>query len=217
MEGKILMYHYVRQVNEHSDPLGYRLSVKPNELDHHIEFLQSHGYHPISMADLATGKGDDHAVALTFDDGYEDFYTEAVPILKKHGWTATVYVITGKIGDQYLTWDQVRQLHADGFEIGAHTVNHHDLSKLSESDQRHEIADSKKKIEDEIGAQVTTFAYPSGKYNETSVRLVKEAGYLTAVTTHPGAVVPNSFDPFTLQRFRMNPDMGDSLLADYFN
>ena len=213
---KILMYHYVRVVDAKADPLGYRLSVNPTEFDHQLTFLQQLGYHAMAMKDVIGAKVDTRAMVLTFDDGYEDFYTTAYPILKKHGMTATVYIITGKIGDQYMTWDQLNELKSAGFEIGAHTVTHPNLSKLSETQQKQQIDESKATLESKLGITVNTFAYPSGKYNDTTVNLVKEAGFQTAVTTQPGAITTNTNTPLLLSRYRMGPDMSDGTLTKSF-
>lgn len=215
VQARILMYHYVRYVDPNLDRLGYNLSVHPEELDQHLKLLSDLGYRGITMADVAAGKGDSRSVVLTFDDGYEDFYTAAYPILKKYNFTATLYIIANKIGGPYMTWDQIRELKNAGFEIGAHTLDHLDLASLSEDSQRHQIAGSKELIEQQIGAPVTAFCYPSGKYNSTTVRLVKEAGFTSATTTKPGVVRPGD-DPFTYQRIRMNPDMGLDYLTQTF-
>lgn len=215
VKAHILMYHYVRNVDANADPLGYRLSVHENELDNQIQLLQSLGYHTMTMADLAAGKGDSRSVVMTFDDGYEDFYTTAYPIFKKYGWTATLYIITNKIGGNYMTWDQIRELQAAGFEIGDHTLDHFALNTLSVEQQRHQIIDSKHDLEQQLGRPVTAFCYPSGRYNADTIQIVKDAGYTSATTTVPGLVRVGS-DPFLYQRVRMNPDMSQSELLHLF-
>jgi len=215
VQAYITMYHYVRVVDPNQDPLGYRLSVPPDQLETHIKFLQAAGYHPLTMHDIAAGKGDSRAVAMTFDDGYEDFYTTAYPILKKYGWTATLYIITNKIGNQYLTWDQIRELKQNGFEIGAHTADHNELNKLSVDQQRYQINTSKAELEKQLGSPVDAFCYPVGRYNDDTLRLVKEAGFTTATTTAPGLV--HFGDPLLeLKRIRMVPDMTTAQLTSLF-
>jgi peptidoglycan/xylan/chitin deacetylase (PgdA/CDA1 family) len=215
IKARILMYHYVRDVDANKDPLGYRLSVHANELDAHLQFLQSLGYHTITMQDVVAGKGDSRSVVLTFDDGYEDFYTTAFPIIKKYGFTATAYIITNKIGGPYMSWDQVREVKAAGFEIGDHTADHLALNTLSAADQRHQIIDSKHVLEEQIGSPVTAFCYPSGRYNDQTLEIVKEAGYTSATTTNGGSVRAGA-DPFQYVRIRMNPDMSQSELHNLF-
>jgi peptidoglycan/xylan/chitin deacetylase (PgdA/CDA1 family) len=213
-QARILMYHYIRTVDAQKDPLGYRLSVSPQEFEHQLITLKEMGYTSATMRDLAQGKGGPKTVVLTFDDAYEDFYSVAWPLLQKHGLTATVYVITNLTGDRYVTWDQIRELHAAGIEIGAHTERHRELNKLGFSDQRQEIFGSKATIEREIGAQVFSFCYPVGRYNDTAVALVKEAGYANATTTESG-VVRFEDNPYLLKRVRINPGYTGEAFARY--
>lgn len=211
----ILMYHYVREVDPAVDPLGYRLSVTSETLDQQITVLKSMGYKPISMKDAIQGKGSPRHVILTFDDGYADFYTAAYPVLKQHGWTATVYVISGRIGAQgYLTRKQILDLRDNGYEIGAHTVNHFDLTKRPAGEVLYEIQQSKLGIEKIIGDTVTSFAYPAGKYNEETIDLVKQSGLLTAVTTHE-AIATRYDNPYELPRLRVDPEMTLVKLRDW--
>ncbi len=212
VNARILMYHYVREgVDPTADPIGFNLSITPQMLDDQLTLLSSLGYYPLTMADAAAGKGDKQAVVLTFDDGYADFYTAAYPILKKHGWTATVYIISGKLGDRYMTASQLRELAANGFEIGAHTVNHRNLATSSPTQQDIEIRQSKKQLEQITGQPVTTFAYPSGQYTAETMELVRAAGFTSAVTTHPG--IATIYDSaYELPRIRISPRVPLSLL-----
>ncbi len=201
----VLMYHYIQSgVNQKTDPVGYGLSVPPNELDAQIAAMKAAGYTSITMADYVAGKGDAKSVVMTFDDGYEDFKTTAYPILKKYNWTATIYIITGMIGGNYMTWDDLKEMKAAGIEIGAHTINHIDLSTASEATQRKEITQSKQDLESHLGGTVTSFCYPSGKYTTVTEALVKQAGFTSATTTHPGDV-HHSDDMYALNRLRINP------------
>ena len=209
--GSILMYHYVRVVDPNMDPLGYRLSVTSQDLDREISAMKMAGYRSISMDDYIAGKGDAKSVVMTFDDGYEDFYTDAYPILQRYGWSATLYIITGKVGmKSYLTWPQIRQLHVAGFEMGAHTVDHNDLSKQTPNAQYHEIFDSKAMLETQIGKTINTFCYPSGRYDAVTESLVEQAGFTSATTTHPGLASKLQYDPFQLPRIRIEPPLSPS-------
>jgi peptidoglycan/xylan/chitin deacetylase (PgdA/CDA1 family) len=203
----ILMYHYVRDgVNQSTDRLGYRLSVRPSELDAQLQALTDHGYTALTMSDYVAGKALPTSVVMTFDDGYADFYTEAYPIFKKYGWTATLYIISGKIGGLYMSWDQLKELQQAGFEIGAHTVDHADLSKENLAQQHTEIFESKATLERQLGVPVTAFCYPSGKFNDITLGLVKQAGFTSATTTKEG-ITHKGDDLFTLKRVRMLPDL----------
>jgi len=209
---KILMYHYIRDVDPKKDPLGFRLSVSPALFAQQLAVIHDAGYSVITMADLMAHKGGPKTVVLTFDDGYEDFYTTAYPLLQHYGWKATLYIISGKIGGPYMSWQQIQDLHTAGFEIGAHTVDHPSLDKLTPEQQHHEIFDSKATLEQEIGAPVTAFCYPSGRYNATTVQLVKQAGFTSATTTK-GGIATTSSDAFLLPRLRIDPSVTPDLLA----
>ena len=123
---------------------------------------------------------------LTFDDGFADFYSEAAPILRRAGFTATVFLPTGFWGRRnawhtqpvgieeqpLLTWSQVRELVAQGFEFGSHSINHPVLTQLSDAEAEREIAQSKAEIEGQTGARVRFFCYPYGRWNDRVRRLV---------------------------------------------
>jgi peptidoglycan/xylan/chitin deacetylase (PgdA/CDA1 family) len=202
----ILMYHYIRTVDAKKDPLGFRLSVTSAEFEAQLVSLSREGYQSLTMDQVAAGIGGAKTVALTFDDGYEDFYTTAWPLLKKYGFTATIYIISGKIDGNYMTWDQIRELQKAGIQIGAHTVDHVDLSKATPASQAFQIDTSKQTIEEQIGVPVNAFCYPSGKFNPLTIQLTRTARYSNATTTEPGSVHVGD-DPFTLHRVRINPGM----------
>lgn len=205
---RILMYHYIRTVDATKDPLGFRLSIQPTDFANQVQLLAKAGFHTETMAQVAAGLGGAKSIALTFDDGYEDFYTTAWPILKANGFTATIYIISGKVGtDGYMTWSQLKELAAGGVEVGAHTVHHFDLAKMSPTDQQAEIAGSKADIERNTGLKLVSFCYPSGKYTAVTEAITKAAGFSTATTTEPGSVHYGD-DPFALHRVRISPEMG---------
>ena len=189
----ILMYHYVRVVTDPKDTVGINLSVRPELFAQQMQYLADNGYTTLTMGEVhAILAGQlplpERPIALTFDDGYRDFYTAAWPVLKRHGFKATNYVITGYIGwDAYLTWEMIRELDASGLvEIGAHTLTHGDLRSFSPERRWREIAESKAVLEQGLGKPVTAFCYPAGKYNADVVALVRRAGYLTATTVEYG-------------------------------
>lgn len=202
---RIYMYHYIRSgVDRAKDGLGYNLSINPGEFEKQLQTLKDGGFHTVTVSDLVRGDSGSKSVALSFDDGYADFYTDAFPLLQKYGFTATVYVISGKDGGQYLTWDQIKEMSSKGIEIGSHTVGHKGLDKLGASDQHFEIFQSKADIEGRLGKPVYSFCYPSGKYNQDTEALVREAGYENAVTTKGGGYNSGA-DHFFIQRVRVSP------------
>ncbi|NWG21099.1 MAG: polysaccharide deacetylase family protein [Chloroflexi bacterium] len=203
----ILMYHYVREVDGGTDPLGYGLSVTPANFAAQLDALARLGYAPVRMDQaLACLQGvpgcPRRPVALTFDDGYADAASVVLPLLRERGFVATFYVVADFIGQPgYLTVDEVRMLAASGMEIGAHSVTHLDLTTLDEATARYEIAESRQRIAALTEQPVTSFCYPAGRFNAAVRALVQEAGFSTAVTTIQNA---DFADLLALPRLRID-------------
>jgi peptidoglycan/xylan/chitin deacetylase (PgdA/CDA1 family) len=185
----ILMYHYIRSVDQSIDPLGYELSVTPDDFNNQMAWLHEQGYIGVRMDGITRClRGEapcpSKAIALTFDDGYEDAYSSALPTLKRYGLVATFYIITGSIGQPgYMTWEQVAALRDAGMEIGAHTVSHPDLTLLDWETAGYEIGQAKADLDQHLHINVTSFCYPTGLYNAGIEEQVRAAGYLNAITT----------------------------------
>ena len=178
----VLNYHKV-------DNMNISLSVLPEDFDRQMHYLSDHGYHTITPDDLydsLEGQKElpENPVLITFDDGYRDNYDNAYPILKKYGFKATIFVITSFLGTQpnYITWDQAREMDANGISIQSHTVDHKSMTDLTDDQLRYELVESKKKAEQELGHPVEFMAYPTGTYNLHIAQMVKEAGYKAAFT-----------------------------------
>ena len=185
----ILMYHYIRSVDQGSDPLGYELSITPDDFNNQMAWLHEQGYIGVRMDGITRClRGEApcpaKAIALTFDDGYADAYTDALPMLKRYGLIATFYIVTNFVGQPgYMTWEQVAALREAGMEIGAHTVSHPDLTTLDWETAGFEIAQSKAELDHHLNINVTSFCYPTGLYNAGIEEQVRAAGYLNATTT----------------------------------
>lgn len=188
----ILMYHYIREVDAAADPLGFRLSVRPERFEEQLAWLRERGYSGLRMGELArclrVPEGcPARAVALTFDDGYADNADVALPLLARYGFPATFYIVTGFVGREgYMNWADLERLRDGGMEIGAHTMSHADLAALSLDEARVEIEGSKRLLEERLGVEVVSFSYPAGSYSPLVRSLVREAGFTSAVTTSPG-------------------------------
>lgn len=203
----ILMYHYVRVVDAASDPLGYGLSVEPQQFDEQMAWLVAHGYQTMRMDALAQCLGDarrscpPHALALTFDDGYSDAFSHVLPTLQRYGLTATFYVISDFVGRPgYLSWAELAVLRAAGMEVGAHSVSHVDLTALDEVEAKRQIAQSKADLSRALGIEVRSFCYPAGRYDRAIEGFVEAAGFLSATTTRGDA---DEYDLMALPRLRV--------------
>ena len=188
----ILMYHAVH-VMDPSETSNANLIVDPDLFEAQIKALSKAGYYFLTPEEaykaftenaLPTKK----VVWLTFDDGNEDFYTIAYPILKKYKAKATNNVITGfvKKGNAgNLTVKQMKEMMAHGMSFQSHTVNHPDLSTTDKATQKVELTDSIDFLENKLNTKVNTIAYPSGRYNQTTLDLAKKT-YKLGLTTNEG-------------------------------
>jgi peptidoglycan/xylan/chitin deacetylase (PgdA/CDA1 family) len=179
-----------------------------------MRYLKNNGYRVITMRELLGFMQYRHAIPkksiiITIDDGYRSAYKIAYRVLKKYGFTATLFIYTDYVGvsRSAITWDQLREMKADGFEIGSHTISHCELTKKMTGEQyqdylariKREIFDSKQIIDKELRQDTSWFAYPYSRYNASVLNLCEQAGYKIGVTVDRGG---NAFfkDPLVLDR-----------------
>lgn len=217
----ILVYHYVEYVKDQKDTIRKSLSTAPHVLEDQIKTLIADGYTFITFKKLnqyfdGREKLPPKSIILTFDDGYEDFYTDVFPILKKYKVPAVQYVISGFIDQpNYMKDRQLREVIESGLvEIGAHTVDHRNLKHLSDLDAEWEISQSKKDLQEKYHILVDAFAYPYGGYNDHTPAFVRKAGFSTAVTTEGGFMLSND-SRFTLYRIHPGISIGYELLSKF--
>ena len=188
----ILMYHAVH-VMDPSEASNANLIVAPDNFEAQIKAMVDAGYYFLTPEEAYKALTENalpakKVVWLTFDDGNEDFYTIAYPILKKYKAKATNNVITGfvKKGNAgNLTVKQMKEMMAHGMSFQSHTVNHPDLSVTDKATQKAELTDSIDFLEDKLNTKVNTIAYPSGRYNQTTLDLAKKT-YKLGLTTNEG-------------------------------
>lgn len=190
----VLMYHYIRVNPVPYDRLGFNLSVTPADFAAQMDWLARYGYHPITFTELSAYLNGQHGlpsrpVILTFDDGYADFYTTALPILRAHDFSAVAYVVSGFVGRPgYMNAAQVVEADRSGVEIGAHTVDHADLAKQSPDGLRYQLTASKAALEQMVGHPVLSLCYPSGRFTPAVAAAAENAGYRDATTTRWGSL-----------------------------
>lgn len=208
LEIPVLMYHYIRLLSDKSDEMGANLSVTPEAFNHQLSYLENNGYETIDF-DRALRlfaneeKIEKKPVILTFDDGYNDAYLSAMPLLKAHGQIGVFYIISAFImRDGFLSFDDVSGLIENKMVIGCHTLDHQDLTRLPLDKVRSELVDCKESLKNVYSVPVSDFSYPSGKYDNAVKNAVQEAGFKTATTTKSG-IWKQSDDPYLIPRIRM--------------
>jgi len=205
----VLMYHKV-------DTLSYDNGwVSAANFEKQLAFLREHGFNSISLADLTDLP--DNPILITFDDGWWNAYTVAVPLLEKYDYRGTFFVITGAIGEDeatrryspayganpkvdYLIWPEILDMASRDHDIESHTVLHPYLTQLSADKLSWELAESKAEIEARTGKPVDALAYPMGDWNLTVAEATAAAGYLTAVTTDSGVANTTTSWTYALPR-----------------
>jgi len=216
----ILMYHRIDELRPSLPAITRSLTVTPRDFAAQMVWLRGHGYHAITQAQLFAALEHGKAVPakpvmITFDDGYRDVLANAAPRLKQLGMPATAYVITGRISGpdvSFLSWAQLHALEQDGVEIGSHTVHHAEIPGLSDPAALQELIQSRHALEQHLHHPVQWFAYPAGRFDSRSEELVRQAGYVLAVTTQPGSA-QSARQPFALHRYEVLDTTGVRGLA----
>jgi peptidoglycan/xylan/chitin deacetylase (PgdA/CDA1 family) len=206
----ILMYHRIDVLRPTLPAITRSLTVAPADFAAQMRWLRRHRYHALTQAQLFAAlehgkKLPAKPVLITFDDGYRDVLANAAPVLERLGMPATAYVITGRISGSdvsFLSWAQLHALEQDGVEIGSHTVHHAEIPGLSDPAALQELIQSRQALEQHLHHPVQWFAYPAGRFDPRSEELVRQAGYVLAVTTQPGSA-QSAQQPFALHRYEV--------------
>jgi len=216
----ILMYHSIAD-GDSATSAYFETRTTPEVFAEHVAWLCDRGDRIVSVRQGAQAVANDHVtaqlVAVSFDDGYEDFYTTAFPLLCECGGSATVFMVAGCLGkkrDSFggtscLTGSELRELDRKGVEIGSHTLSHPDLRSLSFSKLEGEVRDSKAIIEDTLGHRIVSFAYPYAfpeqdrRFTAVLRRLLIKHGYEYGVCTSIGRAGRDD-DPYFLPRIPVN-------------
>ncbi|MFI5620780.1 polysaccharide deacetylase family protein [Streptomyces sp. NPDC051567] len=217
----VLMYHSVTEFTDPSeDPYG--ITVTPRALADQLRWLRSRGLRGVSVGTLlralAAGRGDG-LVGLTFDDGYTDFLTHALPLLLRHDCTATLFVLPGRLGvdnvwdplgprKSLLTAEGIREVAAAGQEIGSHGLLHQDLTIATDDVLQQELRGSRDLLRELTGTLPEGFCYPYGHLDARVVEAAREAGYGYACAIDPGHLT----GPYALPRTHVSQADGAARL-----
>ncbi|MEN6327633.1 MAG: polysaccharide deacetylase family protein [Syntrophomonas sp.] len=225
----ILMYHNVSP-DPSTGSIGHRM--EPETFERQMRYLKEHGYHTVDLGAVLDfyQKGaalPEKPIVITLDDGYQGNYYYAFPVLKKYGFTATVFVVSNIVGglndfdikaglkppSRMLSWEQIKEMDAAGITIGCHTLDHAHLSKVSSSEARRQIVECKKVLEQILGREIQFFCYPYGEYNAYTLQVLRECGFRAAVTVNP-LLVTGIKDPLQLNRIGIPGYMEDEDFAN---
>jgi peptidoglycan/xylan/chitin deacetylase (PgdA/CDA1 family) len=215
MDLPILMYH---KIGYPKPGQRYRnLSVNPQKFAGQVRWLKHRGYRTVTFADLSAPavRLPPKPVMLTFDDGYENYYTDAFPILEAAGFTACVYVVVSLVGktnewsrgrtdveERLMTWAQIEELQRRGMEFGSHTMTHRELQGDAVPHLPEEIGHSKRALEDRLGRPVLSFAWPGGVGADSTAQraFIARCGYRFACRADGGREIWPPRDPLALRR-----------------
>jgi peptidoglycan/xylan/chitin deacetylase (PgdA/CDA1 family) len=221
-----LMYH---SIATSAAPEFARFVLRPEEFAAQMEYLAAEGYRPVTALDLARGEfAVDRAsrpMVLTFDDGYTDFESAVMPILRKYSFPATLYVPTAYVGGTaswlracneehrpILSWQAIRDIAAEGIEVASHSHSHPQLDRVSPAVAQDEARRSRELLEDKLGLPVPGFAYPFGYWTKDVRSAVSAAGYSYACAVGE-LPVSTASDPLTLPRLTVTAGSGTAGLA----
>jgi peptidoglycan/xylan/chitin deacetylase (PgdA/CDA1 family) len=208
------MYHQVVAENP-----GDIHAVSVEMFADQMRWLHKHSYQVTAVEELFSGGGFKHSksrkpqIAITFDDGYLDNFTNALPILKDYGFKATIFLVSKRVGrtndwDQapslagapLLGWKNIQEMADYGIQFGAHSCTHPDLTHLLPWQVKAEINSSRRIIEQQLQSPIRTFAYPYSRFDESITKMVLESGFEYACTYQPGYVGGAGIRRMALQR-----------------
>jgi peptidoglycan/xylan/chitin deacetylase (PgdA/CDA1 family) len=219
----VLMYHAVGETQR--DP--FDLYVTPRRFAAQMAALSALGLRGVALAELGDALARGRAaglVGITFDDGYRDVLTHALPALRRHGFGATFYAVSGLLGGENV-WDppprrpllsaaELLQLRDQGYEIGSHTVTHARLAGLAPDELRREVGQSRRDLAELLGTPPRTFCFPYGSADQAAVRAVADAGYAYACAVNR---IPGLADGYARPRVGVTDrDFGARLAAKLF-
>ena len=220
---RILMYHMVSDPKPGTKFNGLRVS--PAMFEKQLQWLKQNNWHFVTMNQLIDNHSQlpEKTVALTFDDGYEDNYSQALPLMKKYDACGTLYLVINRHNNDWstkkkahhnsgelvkepkLSDDQVNEMVSSGvFEIGGHTTNHVNLNTIDKQTKYSEMSESKAMLEEQLNTPINSFAYPFGIYGPEDPAIAKELGYTNAVLAEGGIETDVDKNRFELRRVKIS-------------
>jgi len=214
----ILMYHKVERVGRHSPVPGHYVS--PGLFKNQMNVLSSMGYSSVPLSSLyrPEEKLPRKPIVITFDDGYSNFLTNALPILQTQKFVSTVFLVANQLGgtnawdfkegdiqERLMNLQQIQIAKMAGTEFGSHTLDHADLTAVTGDEAWRQISESKHKLEETLGVPIESFCYPYGRKSQEVSRMVERAGYRMACSTDKGLNTEET-DRYALRRINIRRD-----------
>ncbi len=208
----IFNYHHVGPIPSNASPARICFTVTPGVFRQQMRYFKDHGYTPVAL-DVLTAFFDrgtpipPKAVAITFDDGWEDQYRWAFPVLVEYGFRAAFFIPVDWVGHPgIVTWTQLRDMRAAGMTIGTHGAKHYHFDSISDDLLRKEIVGSRKKMEEHLSARVDYLAYPGGHWGDRALTLVRAARYRAAMGVQHD-IVQSSDLRYNVRRFHADNNL----------
>ena len=199
----ILTYHRI------GEPKGDHVpTVSPESFERQLAFMARHRLTVMGLEELvdkmlSREPVSRRSVVMTFDDGYEETATVVIGLLRRFGFPATVFVTPKEIGlSGFMNWDHVRAIASHGITIGSHTLHHTYLPVVPRDKAQHELVESKRILEQQVGQPIDLLSYPVGGFTAEIQALAKAAGYRAACTTNRG-VSKRTEDLFAIRRIKV--------------
>lgn len=225
---RVLMYHMISEHLPKKQSKFNRLRVKPKEFEKQLIWLKKNNFKSFTLSELVTLKEiPQKAVVITFDDGYEDNFINAFPLLKKYDFKATIYIVLNRFNkdwatdkdlksssaelnsEKMLSNKQIEELIKSGLiEIGSHTLDHVNLPELNINEKKQQLSKSKEQLEELFKINCTSFAYPFGFHDEKDVSLVEELNYSNATTTYNSVYDKKLFSNYKIPRIMISGRQG---------
>jgi len=218
------MYHMISDHLPKKQSKFNRLRVKPVEFEKQLKWLSKNGWKSFTLSELVQlNVIPSKSVVITFDDGYEDNYTEAFPLLQKYNFKATIYVVVNRFNknwatdkdlnkssdelnqEKMLSNEQLKEMINSGLiEIGSHTLDHSNLPSLSKEEKEKQILESKSKLESVFSITCKSFAYPFGFFDGEDISLVEKSSYLNGTTTVVDVYKNDKYKKFEIPRIMIS-------------
>ncbi|ARC83825.1 polysaccharide deacetylase family protein [Clostridium argentinense CDC 2741] len=199
----VLYYHSIQKSGENE------LMMDPELFRSHLQWLKDNNYTSLTMEEFYNyikynTPVPEKSVVITFDDGYIDNYTNAMPIINEFDFDTTIFMVSDFVGNpNFLTESQLKELEKNKINIESHTANHLDLAKLSEEKQKEELQQSKNRLDNLLNEKVEYVAYPYGSYNDDTKNITREIGYKMGFSTDSGWASGDD-DLFSIPRVYMS-------------